>query len=304
MRCADGSLYAGIAKDVARRVGEHNANNVLAANYTRARRPVMLVYQTAVATQSAAAKREYEIKCMSKEEKEALVRSREGESLKTSVNINYVLIDYENVQVKSLALLKGEHFRVHVFLGPKNMKLHRELVFAMQEFGGRGKYIVLEAGGSNALDFHIAYYLGALAAADPAGFFHIISKDTGFDPLVQHLKARGVSCARSASIEAMPCFSQIGLNEPDSKRGSRGRKPNYQAAHKSVEDMITIALEDLIKRKTARPRTSKTLRSTIHARCGKECPAADIDAVYDALIERGYVMVDGSKVMYSLPTAA
>ena len=290
VRCADGSLYTGIAKDMTRRVDEHNASNLLVASYTRARRPALLVCQEAVATQSAAAKREYEIKCMSKAEKEALVRSREGEPLKTSMNINYVLIDYENVQVKSLALLKGEHFRIQVFLGPKNLKLHRELVFAMQEFGERGRYIVLEAGGSNALDFHIAYYLGVLAAADPAGFFHVISKDTGFDPLLHHLKARGVSCARSVSIETMPCFKQIA-----------GAKVKSPAVYSSVEDMITVALEDLIKRKAARPRTSKTLRSTIHARCGKERPAADIDAVYEALVERGYVTVDGAKVTYSLP---
>jgi len=216
------------------------------------------------------------------------------------MNTNYVLIDYENVQVKSLALLKGEHFRVQVFLGPKNLKLHRELVFAMQAFGERGKYIELEAGGSNALDFHIAYYLGFLAMADPAGFFHVISKDTGFDPLLQHLKTRGVSAARSASIEAMPCFSKA-ASAIDSKRVSGRSKLKSPAVHSSVEDMITVVLENLTKRKTGRPGTSKTLRSTIHARCGKERPAADIDAVYEALVKRGYVTVDGSKVTYSLP---
>ena len=217
------------------------------------------------------------------------------------MSTNYVLIDYENVQVKSLALLKGEHFRVQVFLGPKNFKLHRELVFAMHEFGERGKYVVLEAGGSNALDFHIAYYLGVLAAADAAGFFHVISKDTGFDPLLQHLKARGVSAARSVSIEAMPCFRQIGPAASESKRASGGSKLKSAAVHSSVEDLIAVVLENLTKRKTGRPATSKTLRSTIHARCGKERPAADIDAVYEALVKRGYVTVDGSKVTYSLP---
>jgi hypothetical protein len=219
------------------------------------------------------------------------------------MNTNYVLIDYENVQVKSLALLKGEHFRVHVFLGPKNMKLHRELVFAMHEFGDRGKYIVLEAGGSNALDFHIAYYLGVLAAADPTGCFHIISKDTGFDPLLQHLKARGVSAARSVSIEAMPCFSQVAPSAIGANQASRGSRSKSPAVRSSVEDLIAVALEDLIGRKTARPGTSKKLRSTIHARCGKERPTADIDAVYDALVKRGYVTVDGSKVTYSLPAS-
>lgn len=76
VRCVDGSLYTGIAKDVARRVDEHNANNLLAANYTRARRPVSLVYSEVVATRSAAGKREYEIKCMSREEKETLIGLR------------------------------------------------------------------------------------------------------------------------------------------------------------------------------------------------------------------------------------
>jgi putative endonuclease len=40
----DGSLYTGIARDAARRVQEHNSHNLLAANYTRARRPIVPVY--------------------------------------------------------------------------------------------------------------------------------------------------------------------------------------------------------------------------------------------------------------------
>lgn len=216
---------------------------------------------------------------------------------------HYVLIDYENVQVKSLALLKGGHFRVKVFLGPKNPKLHLDLVVAMQKFGDRGEYIVLEAGGKNALDFHIAYYLGNLAAADPTGFFHVISKDTGFDPLLEHLKARGVSAARSVSIEAMPCFDQVAAGTTEPSRLPDKAKPKSPAARVPVEDMIKIAVDDLIGRKASRPRTLKTLRSTIHARCGKETPAADIDAVIEALVKRGYVTVVGTKVTYALPAA-
>ncbi len=80
VHCADGSLYTGISKDVARRVDEHNVNNLLAAHYTRARRPVTLVYQEAIATRSAAGKREYEIKSLSRAEKEALIKG--GETMK------------------------------------------------------------------------------------------------------------------------------------------------------------------------------------------------------------------------------
>lgn len=75
VRCADRSLYTGIATDVARRVDEHNTNNLLAANYTRTRRPVALVYQELALTRSAAGKREYQIKQLSRREKEALVLS-------------------------------------------------------------------------------------------------------------------------------------------------------------------------------------------------------------------------------------
>ncbi len=217
---------------------------------------------------------------------------------------NYVLIDYENVQVKSLALLKSEHFRVQVFLGPKNLKLHRDLVLAIQEFGDRGKYIVLEAHGPNALDFHIAYYLGVLAAADAPGIFHIISKDRGFDPLIQHLKAKGVSAARSASIEAMPCFSKVAAGTIESNKVSDKGKPESPAGRVSVDDMIKVAVNNLVKHKgAARPRTQKTLRNTIHSWCGKELPPADIEAVYEALVKSGYVMVIGSKVTYALPGA-
>lgn len=182
-------------------------------------------------------------------------------------------------------------------------KLPVDLVLAMQELGDRAEYIVLEAPGSNALDFHIAYYLGVLAAADSTGFFHIISKDTGFDPLIRHLKTRKVLSARSASIEEMPCFSQAAVSAVGSNGVSGKDKPIPTVAQAAVDDMIKIAIDDLVKRKAARPRTPKTLRSTIHAKCGKEVPAADIDAVFEALLKRGYVKVNGAKITYALPGA-
>jgi putative endonuclease len=72
LRCADGSLYTGITRDVARRVEEHNSSRLLAARYTRSRRPVTLVYQERAATRSAACKREYWIKSMARGDKLAL----------------------------------------------------------------------------------------------------------------------------------------------------------------------------------------------------------------------------------------
>ena len=77
-RCADGTLYTGIARDVEKRIAEHNAGNGAAANYTRARRPVVLVYQEAAADRSSASKREYQIKQLSRAEKLSLVLKSGG----------------------------------------------------------------------------------------------------------------------------------------------------------------------------------------------------------------------------------
>lgn len=74
LRCADGSLYTGVTRDVFRRVEEHNASGRLAARYTRARRPVVLVYRETVRTRSAACRREYRIKQMTRSDKLALVK--------------------------------------------------------------------------------------------------------------------------------------------------------------------------------------------------------------------------------------
>lgn len=75
VRCSDETLYTGITRDVDRRTEEHNKNDLLGARYTRARRPVILIYSEGHGTRSDAARREYEIKRMSREEKEALIRA-------------------------------------------------------------------------------------------------------------------------------------------------------------------------------------------------------------------------------------
>jgi predicted GIY-YIG superfamily endonuclease len=72
LRCADGTLYTGIAKDVSRRCEQHNAGT--ASRYTRCRRPTRLVYQEAHASRSTALKREAAIKALSRRQKDSLIQ--------------------------------------------------------------------------------------------------------------------------------------------------------------------------------------------------------------------------------------
>jgi len=73
LRCADGTLYTGITKDLARRTKQHNAGT--ASRYTRSRRPVKLVYQEPQRSQSLALKREAAIKKLTRQTKLALIRA-------------------------------------------------------------------------------------------------------------------------------------------------------------------------------------------------------------------------------------
>ena len=71
LRCADGTLYTGIATDVTARLATHNAGK--GAKYTRGRLPLALAYQEAAENHSAALKREHAIKRLSATEKRRLV---------------------------------------------------------------------------------------------------------------------------------------------------------------------------------------------------------------------------------------
>jgi len=68
VKCSDNTYYTGIAKDIQKRLNEHNHSNK-GAKYTKARRPVELVYKESCEDRSSASKREYAIKKLSREEK-------------------------------------------------------------------------------------------------------------------------------------------------------------------------------------------------------------------------------------------
>ena len=74
LKCKDDSLYTGWTNDLKKRITSHNAGK--GAKYTKARRPVDLVYYEEFQTREEAMKREYAIKQLSRKEKEALIKTR------------------------------------------------------------------------------------------------------------------------------------------------------------------------------------------------------------------------------------
>ena len=74
VQCSDNTLYTGITKELNRRIDEHNFSDK-GAKYTKARRPVILVYHEVHTDRSSASKREYAIKKMSRQKKRSLIDS-------------------------------------------------------------------------------------------------------------------------------------------------------------------------------------------------------------------------------------
>ena len=72
VRCADGTFYTGWTNNLEKRMKTHNEGK--GAKYTRGKRPVELVYYEGYKTREEAMKREYEIKQLSRQEKEELIK--------------------------------------------------------------------------------------------------------------------------------------------------------------------------------------------------------------------------------------
>lgn len=195
--------------------------------------------------------------------------------------IDYVLIDFENVQPKELSLLAGDRFKVMVFVGQNLGRIPFELAKALQAMGQNAEYVQISGTGHNALDFHIAFHLGELVSKYPDSYFHVISKDKGFDPLVRHLKDRGIKVRRSRDLAEMPIPGIVSPKTPDER--------------------IDAIVKNLASRSHSRPRRRKTLASSINSQFMMKLEPSEVDALIEALEKRGVITIETSgKVAYQL----
>ena len=195
---------------------------------------------------------------------------------------HHVLIDYENVQPKNLAALKGDSqdhaFRIIVFVGANQQRLPRDLVFEMQSFGSDARYIEITGSGKNALDFHIAYYLGKLAKPGPDDHYHVVSKDTGFDPLIRHLKESGIQVERRKGLFEIPWLRADGAD--------------------SLDDQLQKVVRNFDMQGKSRPRKVRTVRTTINNLFGKSLTEEQLDALVNGLRKLNYIAIEGERIKY------
>jgi hypothetical protein len=200
-----------------------------------------------------------------------------------SSNVNYVLIDYENVQPKNLAILLDHPFKVIAFVGAHQTKIPFDLASAMQALGESAHYIKMSGSGQNALDFHIAFYIGELSAKHPDACFHVISRDTGFDPLIKHLQAKKIRVQRERDLAEIPILRMSNATSDDEK--------------------IEAIIKNLAGRGPSRPRKVKTLSNTINSLFTKKLDDSELTELIEELQRREIIALNQTNVSYTLPRA-
>ncbi|XXQ68827.1 PIN domain-containing protein [Neisseriaceae bacterium B1] len=102
--------------------------------------------------------------------------------------MNHLLIDFENVQPNNLDKLDDDNTHIWLFLGANQQKnISLNLCQSLCRFGKKVHFICVKKAGKNALDFYLSFYLGKITEQDPNALIGILSKDGGYDVLLEHI---------------------------------------------------------------------------------------------------------------------
>jgi len=211
--------------------------------------------------------------------------------------VHHVFVDFENVQEIDLGSFTGKPIEVTILLGKTQKRLEVSLVQEFLKHPGEVTLIEMTTAGKNALDLALAYHLGRAASRDPAGCFHIISRDTDYDPLVAHLRNAGTTVFRHDN------FSVPAILGPAKPAGSVPtlRVTASPARTAGARDKVTVMAERLRKNGATRPKTQQKLLTHVRAQFQGQLQDGEVDKIVKTLVARRIISIDPKgKVTYSL----
>jgi hypothetical protein len=176
----------------------------------------------------------------------------------------HIFVDFENVHAIDLDLVDGQPAVVHLVLGERHKSVPLEIAKQLLKYPQQVRLVEAGKSGRNALDFVLAYRVGVESAADPKAYFHIVSKDTGFDALILHLRKHHILACRDDSF---------------AKAFAAG-----EALPIANADRLKAVTERLTKNKTNRPKRKKTLLSQINSYFGKKLTDTELEEIVQTLI--------------------
>ena len=206
----------------------------------------------------------------------------------------HVLVDWENVQPKDddIRSLAPGVTDLWLFHGPNQKGLSARHA----SFGDKVKLVKIARTGKNALDFHLSFYMGYIAARHPDARFVVVSNDKGYAPMLEHaaelgFSARQVGFGKSgAVVEAASASSAVKKAAPAEKVAAK-KVPTKPAAKKAVAKLpsspvakaqakkVPAAKKAAATKKTASPAAAPTTASV--ASTSSAAPAFNVSSVID-----------------------
>jgi hypothetical protein len=157
----------------------------------------------------------------------------------------YIFVDYENVQDINIDIIDNK-IKMLIIVGETQNKIPINLIQKTQPYGNSIEWLQIKSSGKkNALDFFIVYFLGYYISNSNNKEYIIYSKDTGYDPLIEYLRAKNINVIRIVS------FKQINKNNIDDKQSI------FNEDHKDNIIKIKENLNKVVSNK--RPKSKKSL---------------------------------------------
>ncbi|WP_153716066.1 PIN domain-containing protein [Eikenella corrodens] len=154
--------------------------------------------------------------------------------------MKHLLIDFENIQPQNLDKLPTENTHIWLFIGVLHKMLPISLVQSILRFGERAHIVQLQKTGKNALDFYLSYSLGQITATDRNAQICILSRDGGYDVLVEHIletqQAQGIvrlvniDEVQQQKITTVPTALLENSSSPETAKPQQSLAPYFQAA--------------------------------------------------------------------------
>jgi hypothetical protein len=217
----------------------------------------------------------------------------------------HIFVDYENIKRIDPAVFTLEGATFTLLLGPQNRTLNVALVEQLMERAAAVELVRLEEAGRNAVDFALAYYLGRKVVTDPTAQFYLISKDTGYDPLIAHLRGRKVRVRRMQDFEGLnitrDATASLAARTPAGLATAKGASTLGRTAKKTTPvpekviatiDPIARVLAHLRKNPNNRPRRQTTLMRHLASQLHKGETDEEIERFVGTLVKGGYLEID------------
>jgi hypothetical protein len=222
----------------------------------------------------------------------------------------YVLVDFENVQ-PDLSELAHTPYKVKIFFGAKQQegRVPLKLLLATKALGDAWEPVLVSRSGRNAVDMHIAYWIGRLLKSEPDAHIHIISGDTDFDPLIESLRKENFEVQRTKSLAELVNRQAPRAPAPRAlaPRAARGRTPAVpKVAAPPVKMPASDKLSGVLKhlrsmkdKPTTRTKLSKWIDTHFRQHGGAQSPKI-VERTLDELVRLKFVTQEGTKVGYHL----